>query len=51
MAGFISGGFIGYLLGQVIPFKFFLIVSILLLYMLFVFFVLFYIGSRDLQEY
>jgi uncharacterized membrane protein YfcA len=51
ISGFMAGGFIGYLLGQVIPFEYFLIVSVLLLFISFVLFTLFHLGLRDFQEY
>jgi F0F1-type ATP synthase assembly protein I len=45
--GFMAGGFIGYLLGQIIPSEFFLVVSILLLFMAALLSVLFHIGLRS----
>jgi F0F1-type ATP synthase assembly protein I len=44
ITGFMAGGFIGYLLGQIIPPEFFLIMSILLLFMAALLSVLFHIG-------
>jgi hypothetical protein len=44
IVGFMAGGFIGYLLGQIIPSEFFLIVSILLLFGASLLSTLFYIG-------
>ena len=44
--GFMAGGFAGYLLGQIIPPQFFLVVSILLLFMAALLSVLFYVGLR-----
>lgn len=44
--GFMIGGFSGYLLGQIIPPRFFLVVSILLFFMAALLSVLFYVGLR-----
>ncbi|CAG1014157.1 hypothetical protein ANAEL_04910 [Anaerolineales bacterium] len=44
--GFMAGGLAGYLLGQIIPPQFFLVVSILLLFMAALLSVLFYVGLR-----
>ena len=44
--GFMAGGFTGYLLGQIIPSEFFLIMSILFLFMAALLSVLFHVGLR-----
>jgi hypothetical protein len=48
--GFIAGGFVGYLLGQIIPPEFFLITSIMLLFGATLLSVLFQIGLRGSQK-
>jgi uncharacterized membrane protein YfcA len=48
--GFVAGGFVGYLLGQVIPMEFLLVAGLLLLIGVFLLFILFHIGLRDFQE-
>ncbi len=50
IVGFMAGGFVGYLLGQVIPVEFFFITSVLLMFGAFLLFILFHIGLRDFQE-
>ena len=50
IVGFMAGGFVGYLLGQVIPVEFFFITSIFLMLGAFLLFILFHIGLRDFQE-
>jgi uncharacterized membrane protein YfcA len=50
IVGFMAGGLVGYLLGQVIPVEFFFITSIFLMFGAFLLFILFHIGLRDFQE-
>ena len=50
VVGFMTGGFVGYLIGQVIPVEYFIITSILLMFGAFLLFILFHIGLRDFQE-
>ena len=49
--GFLAGVFAGYLLGLVIPVKFFLITCLALLALAVLLFFLFHLGMRDFQEY
>jgi hypothetical protein len=49
--GFLAGVFAGYLLGLVIPVKFFLITCLVLLAFAVLFFFLFHLGLHDFQEY
>lgn len=50
-AGVLVGLFAGYLLGLVIPVKFFLIACLALMALAVVLFILFHFGLRDFQEY
>ena len=49
--GLVAGLFVGYLLGLMIPLKFFLIACLVLLALAVVLFFLFHLGLRDFQEY
>jgi hypothetical protein len=48
---FLAGAFVGYLLGLVIPVKFFLVTCLALLALAVLFFFLFHLGLRDFQGY
>jgi len=50
IVGFMAGGFVGYLLGQIIPPEFFPITSIMLLVGASLLSVLFHIGLRGSQK-
>ncbi len=49
--GFLAGVFAGYLLGLVIPVRFFLIACLVLLALAVLLFFLFHLGLRNFQEY
>jgi hypothetical protein len=49
--GFLAGVFAGYLLGLVIPVKFFMIACLVLLALAVLLLFVFHLGLRDFQEY
>lgn len=51
IGGLVVGLFAGYLLGLVVPVKFFLIACLLLTALLALLFFLFHLGIQDFQEY